>query len=385
MGEPTKAGQHPLENQCTEVLAWLIDQSPEFARAFVRLFMPAAVVDSADLIGARTQLSLPALATTGVLRPDLSVEGSKRTFHLLVEVKVGSIFSEYKHEDAVVLQPDVYVAAWQAADEPHPARIRVVGTLTRDGGPGPRSDGDPMRGPDVSWTAVRDTLSDLLDVGALPESVRLVAASFQSALDGRVVKPPVPPAEELTRWLDARRDLVVNVLAALRARISTASAPTSVRRSAQFVGGYLPFMASDSTRIAAWVFVTPAGGVCNRPGIPDAICIAPVMDSQGPVTGVLATMAAAGGFEPGKDYGGYPGPRRYFELSRLDEIEDAEARAASVADWAVVAMHEGGLLQSSGDLIAADAPNAAAVTAWEQATGWEYVGHRNLEQSEGDD
>lgn len=95
-------------------------------------------------------------------------------------------------------------------------------------------------------------------------------------------------------------------------------------------------------------------------------------------------MAAAGGFEPGKDYGGYPGPRRYFELARLDEIDDAEARAASVADWAVAAMHEGGLLQSSADLIAADAPNAAAVTAWEQATG-EYVGHRDLQQGKGDD
>lgn len=285
MGEPTKPGQHPLENQCTEVLAWLIDRSPEFARAFVRLFLPTAVADSADVIGARTQLSLPALPTTGVLRPDLSVEGSGRTFQLLVEVKVGSIFGEYTDEDAVVLQPDVYVAAWHAAEEPHRAQVRMVGTLTRDGGPGRPSDRDPMRGPDVSWTAVREALGDLIDRGALSESVSLVAASFRSALDSRVVKPTLPPAEELVRWLDARRGLVGDVLSALQARIATASKPTPLRRSAEFVGGYMPFMASDASQIALWVFVTPAGGVCNRPGIPDAICVAPVADSQGPVTG----------------------------------------------------------------------------------------------------
>ena len=55
---PTKPGLHPLENQSTATLAWLIDRSPIFAREIVELFLgPGSAPDGT--LGARTWISLP--------------------------------------------------------------------------------------------------------------------------------------------------------------------------------------------------------------------------------------------------------------------------------------------------------------------------------------
>src|SRR4051794_2281614 len=87
------------EDQWTEVLAWLIDRSRRFAAGVLELFLHGdeealAAVQSAVVIGARTQVMLPSIGA-GAIWPDLSVEGSDRAFQLLVEVKLGSEFHEY--------------------------------------------------------------------------------------------------------------------------------------------------------------------------------------------------------------------------------------------------------------------------------------------------
>src|SRR5947208_572316 len=89
---PSTPATQPLENQMTETLAWLIDRSPAFARAFIQLFVmndvqATAAAAGCSAFGASTQVRLPKLPGAGHPRPDLSVCGDGRRFQGLIEVK----------------------------------------------------------------------------------------------------------------------------------------------------------------------------------------------------------------------------------------------------------------------------------------------------------
>ena len=98
MSQPTSLSQQPIENQLTEVVAFLLDRSDAFARGFVGLGDARDgdlrdAVANAGQIGARTRISLPAPGPSGLpqrttLFPDLSIDGSNLAFQVLVEAKV---------------------------------------------------------------------------------------------------------------------------------------------------------------------------------------------------------------------------------------------------------------------------------------------------------
>lgn len=101
---PTKPGLHPLENQATATLAWLIDRSPTFACEMVDLLLgPGSAPDAT--IGARTWVKL-ANPDGGVLFPDLCIEAAGGELQLLVEVKVASVLAQYACSDGVTRSQD---------------------------------------------------------------------------------------------------------------------------------------------------------------------------------------------------------------------------------------------------------------------------------------
>lgn len=131
MLQPTTALRHPIENQMSEVLAFLIDRDEAFARGFLVLCAGGTdtqledAVAGAKSIGARTQISLPAASPAGLpqrttLFPDISIDGSDQAFQLLVEVKVDATLHTTVISGVVFEQPDAYVHAWRRLREPEP-------------------------------------------------------------------------------------------------------------------------------------------------------------------------------------------------------------------------------------------------------------------------
>ncbi len=71
MTQPASVLQHPLENQLSEVVAFLIDRSPRFASGFLRLCdgdrdgALRVAIERAGVVGTRTRISLPAPSPKG--------------------------------------------------------------------------------------------------------------------------------------------------------------------------------------------------------------------------------------------------------------------------------------------------------------------------------
>jgi hypothetical protein len=205
--------QHPLENQATAALAWLIDRSPAFARTIVACFLGDGAVPDVS-VGARTQLSLPKPGG-GVVFPDLSIEGAGGSFQLLVESKVWSDFHVYGHPVAGPLRQDAhYRLLWQELPGRPGSEMRAVGTLTRAGGPA-TPDVEQMVAADVAWSQARDVLAGLVETGQLGEDVRLVAQSYLAAMKTVVIGEP-PDLAAAKAWLDEYESLVHAVVGGLQ-------------------------------------------------------------------------------------------------------------------------------------------------------------------------
>lgn len=330
LGVPATASQHQLENQATTVVAWLVDRSPTLAEVIVRLFLADHTPEGGQ-VAARTQLSLPKPGG-GALYPDLSICMADRALQLLVEVKVGSEFHAYPEFDGR-LQPDVYRLLW--APSPLDARIRAVGTLTREG-----SDiaPDPARlvARDVTWRALRDAIEGELSVGNVAADVQLVAESLIDAIDNRISPTALTNADEASFF--AKHEAVLNAVSLELGRLLGATGPAKKIRGRAYFGWRLPLPSCDGQPLFARLYLSPAGTRLNLPGAPDALIAAPERDANGTLEPRASVDAELAGFARTKDLDGYWLHRRIWPLDGLAaddvarQIADGFRRTELVAD-----------------------------------------------------
>lgn len=296
LGQPSHQAHQQLENQASLILGWLCDRSPAIARALARLFLddhPA--VDSAARLGARTQVQLPS-ATKGNLRPDLSIEGSDRSFQLLVEVKTTASFAIHHHTGPPTLQHETYRHLWRDLTVGE-ARIRAVGTLT------PKTttqanalpdtvDLDRLQARDVAWSQVTDLLTRLDAHGALETDVRLVAMSFRDAIPLRLA--PIPLDEQavpdfLQRAAAPAQELAQAVADALGTHA------TGGGSAHDFVGYYVRYTDPSEQPVVLRIIATPAGGVLCPAGEGDSLIVAIGRDANALLSGDDRANATAAG------------------------------------------------------------------------------------------
>jgi hypothetical protein len=324
---PTKPGLHPLENQATATLAWLIDRSPRFAREIVGLFLGAGSVPGGTM-GARTWVSLPSPGGT-VCFPDLCIEGSGGQLQLLIEVKVASALAQVLGIDGVVRSQEAhYRWAWGAMDPPH-AQVRAVGTLTRLGGPtGIAPDTRCAR--DVTWSEVRDLIQRLLAESAFPSETELIADSFLSVIKARIAIDPLSP-RELAAWLDRHASIVTEIASDLRARIPGATLTKA--KGAAFVGHrvHVPDVLGGELRLR--VYASPASAALNLVGEPDALIVGIERDAAGTLKPPASDVFAEAGFLKEVDVAGFVMHRRAWPM----EDALAEPRAMAQRIWDTLA------------------------------------------------
>ena len=201
MTQPAGVLQHPLENQLSEVIAFLIDRSPRFASGFLRLCdgdrdgALRVAVEGTEAVGARTRISLSAPAPEGLpkratLFPDISIEGDDRSFQIFVEVKVDAEPHVTTIAGVELLQPDAYAAAWRQIYDVEAAKVRRVCTLTRAvtdvlDPTGGRS--DTWRRVAVTWRQVGELIDHLLEDEAEPQ-LSIILGELRSIIDNAYTK-----------------------------------------------------------------------------------------------------------------------------------------------------------------------------------------------------
>lgn len=330
---PTKAGLHPLENQSTATLAWLIDRSPVFAREFVELFLGEGAAPSGTL-GARTWITI-ANPDGGFLFPDLCIEAGDGQLQLLVEVKVASDRAQYICSDGVTRwQEEMYRWAWTKLPGPQ-AAIRAVGTLTRGEG-STAVEAAELRAADVTWSRVRDLIQRLLDRSAFEPEASAVAASFLKAIKSRIaVDTPTPT--ELATWLEAHATLVEAIAAGLRDRVPGATLSKASGKG--FIGRrvHIPDVLGSELRLR--VYASPAGAPQHLIGEPDAIIVGIERDSGGTLEAPASDIFAEAGFLKEKDIAGGRMHRRAWTL---DDMRDDPADATVSSIWDALSITEVG-------------------------------------------
>lgn len=318
---PATKQQHQLENQTTTVLAWLVDQCPAIANAVLRLFL-GEHAPSDGAVGARTQLSLPK-PNGGVLYPDLSICVSDKALQLLVEVKVDSVMAVYP-ELGGRSQPDAYRLLWEKPS-PGDARVRAVGTLTRDGAEA-TPDPDALMARDVSWRELRDAIASILEAGGIAAGARSVAESFVVAIDERIA--PVPPTKEKQDAFFAAHQKLLNAVASNIAHEIPGIGTRKKIRGEAYFGWRMPLPDPNSAPLFLRLYLSPAGTRLNLPGAPDALIAAPERDPDGTLEKRASDAAQAAGFLKTKDLDKYWLHRRVWPVEGLD----AEQAAAEIAD-----------------------------------------------------
>jgi hypothetical protein len=241
MTEATTHLRHPRENQISEALCWLIDRSAVLAEATVRLFLDEAraseVIDAANgCMGASTRISLNALPgdlTGHNYFPDIWVAGAKRSFQLMIEVKVGAeahdmrvpfeslarAFPHTSFPDAddqgvvSIVQDDAYRLAWSLVPLEADAARRFVGFLWRDDGESRAHSTTGLvpgveQARDVTWLELRNRFAEEAD--RVEPEIRVILHDFLQALDLHVQRPgPAVPADEAARMLAFGRQLLL--------------------------------------------------------------------------------------------------------------------------------------------------------------------------------
>jgi hypothetical protein len=330
MRYPSRQALTPHENQITETLAWLLSESPTLAREFARLAFeddPEALasLDEANSFGARTQLAL-ALPEGGTVFPDLSLAGNDGSFELLVEVKIDAAPHAFGTEENFLLQPDMYVRAWEQRPEETQARVRRVVTLTRSFD-FPKSE-SALRGPDLVWTQVADVLEFQLAADAVEPTVALVARDFLEVVRAHILGVvDLPPSEHVEALLAHGRELVILIGEYLREYAGASGATKAVRRR-DYQGTFLWMTTPDEVPVQFWLTVTPAGSRYNIRGFGD--CVSFRIMEAADVLGDARLLA--GGFRYRQDIAGY---RCYHVSWALDtnggHISDVGAVADRVA------------------------------------------------------
>lgn len=319
---PANHQQHQLENQATAVLAWLGDRSNAIGSALVDLFLGTPPPADA-LIAIRTQVSLPK-PDGGALRPDLSLCVSDRRVQLLIEVKVDAAFATYSEYDGLD-QPAVYRRLWHPG-EPGDAKVRAVGTLTRQGSPR-QPDPDSLIARDVSWRELRNTLHQLHANGLLSADVELVTSAFIDAIDERIA-PPEWTDEQLAAFFAEHRGVLDHVKGQIASRWGSEVAAKAVRGRA-YHGWRIPLADIGGGTMFLRLYLAPAGTRLNLPGAPAALIAAPERDANGNLEDFEAIAINDAGFVRSRDHDGYWLHRRLWPLNAIDadrvtsELSDA--------------------------------------------------------------
>jgi hypothetical protein len=258
--------QHPLENQLSEVLAFLIDRDQKFAGRFLSLCAgetDAQLLDAvteAQSIGARTRISLPSPAPGGLpqrrtLFPDISIEGAGGAFQVFVEAKVDADLHRTTIDGISIQQPDAYAYAWRRINEPDPPKVRRVCTLTRE--QPAETSSDPWRCASITWREVA-ALTD----GEASDELKIIGSELATLIN-TAIYPPLVDAAALA-YVKRVGPLVLNALTGqviTQLPTVTASAVTSHR---DYVGRYLTIPASAGA-LRIWLYATPPGGRYNTP------------------------------------------------------------------------------------------------------------------------
>jgi hypothetical protein len=332
------AGALRLEDQLTEFLAWLLSRSSELTRAVVEQFFRGddhalAELHKSDRFGIETQVRLPPIGPGNHLRPDLSITGPDRRFQLLVEIKAEADFHHVEAEDGSQIdQASAYVCAWELLEGQHEARLRRVGTLTRDG-TAPEH-GRP-RAADVSWTEIARTIEQSERRGHLDAlSLKAVATDLCEAIDllfGTLVEP--------AGFLVGAGELVAAVAAAMARACGGTASPVTVKHNSLYAGSYITFPDAEGSQSRIWVYCTPTGGWYNPVGHPPALWIS---ETDTPWSELVEAGFRSLDFGRIRD-------RRGYKLLRLARPLDATAvvgrdprERENACAWATDLMHAAG-------------------------------------------
>lgn len=274
MTQPASVLQHPLENQLSEVIAFLIDRSPRFASGFLRLCdgdrdgALRVAVERAEAVGARTRISLPAPAPEGLpkratLFPDISIEGDNRSFQIFVEVKVDAEPHVTTIAGVELLQPDAYAAAWRQIYDVEAAKVRRVCTLTRAvtdvlDPTGGRS--DTWRRVAVTWRQVGELIDHLLEDEAEPQ-LSIILGELRSIIDTVVYQVEIDPDQ--WEFVQTTGRIVLDALVEEFTRLRPDAQPSSaVTVRTDYVGRYLTVPVNGQP-LRLWLYATPEGGRYN--------------------------------------------------------------------------------------------------------------------------
>ena len=204
MQHATTRHKSSLENQASEALCWLIDRSPLLARATVELFLTEdeareVMGEAGSVVGASTRISLRALpgGSAHYYFPDVWVAGAKRSFQLMIEVKVDAELHTMEIDRATlrsecpsmplpdgdsprvtIVQNDAYRLAWSRVEAATDAKRRFVGVLSLEAG-GHSSTGEVVgvgRARNVTWRDLHARFTELVE--SVDVDVRLVLQDF---------------------------------------------------------------------------------------------------------------------------------------------------------------------------------------------------------------
>lgn len=328
MRTPSSSLVSPEENQLSEALAWALRCSPSLAREFCALFVAGdseaeAAVHAAGAIGVQTRVS--ARGPSGdVLFPDLSLCGSDGSFQLLVEVKVGADFHSYVLPDGTTAsQPTMYAQAL-AGDSAGGARVRRVGTLSKDPASAP-ADAHPLRRRDVGWEEVRTLLLRHVTSGG-PEDL---VADLIRAIDARILPTP-PDSQRVARLMDWANATLPEAARVLASRTGGKSGPLRSGKTEVYRGAYIDYRDPSGRALKLWLYASPAGSGYSVPGEPDAVYIQPdqaqVAKKDDRLRGMLALA-----FRWEREFAGWSNWRAWLPIADLEALGDADTQARAIA------------------------------------------------------
>jgi hypothetical protein len=304
MRQPTTRDQQPIENQFSEALSFLTAWWPRFASRLAQLCGSPEdqqlrdAVTAAEVIGARTRVSLPVLNAgvgprRGFLFPDVSIEGSERTFQILLEVKVTADLHTATVGGRELLQPDAYAAAWRRLVDPAPARTRRVSTLTRE--PLDLHDSDPLRKSSLTWAQVVELLEEEEQAG-VPQELAVISADLRAAVSELILPPAIDPAE--FAYLSGVADPLLDGFASIMLSGYPGSTKASaIRREADFIRRYM-YLEVEGRQLQLLVRLSPSGGRYNLPGRPSTVALQFMTDSNETLPSEFEPIALGAGMQP---------------------------------------------------------------------------------------
>lgn len=341
---PSTAASSPFENQATEALAWLVDHSDAFARAFSEALVgddaeARTMVGRSTSFGAHTQVRLPELPWAKRQVADLSIVDSGRHFQVLVEVKAGAPFGQCDTPDGRRLeQPECYLEAWRAGVLGGQARARRLATISTDG-PRASPPPDPMRGPDLLWE--RDVIPLLKGFSEDP-LIGPVAGELATVLGARLrpVRADADPDLGIVRrWADEAIRSAVTGLARNEPHLGLKPCGEDGRTrdldrfrpnpGRSTIGCYIA-IEREGGRVVLWLYVCTAASEANQPGATGPSAALTLWTPRAPEDAARVLGSAASLFSSAPDRGGRRWPRAWSDAALHQRMRSPDA---SLAAW----------------------------------------------------